>query len=103
MLLIIAAAAVLIVAWITAFRIRIDSEKLSYRTLGSLLHGERWVRWEDIASAEIAAGPPRGLKITERNATGPLVINLKVFDRADVTALLGILRIQAPLRTCRDV
>jgi hypothetical protein len=81
--------------WISAFRLSLREGVLKYR---SLFGGLRSIRLSDVERAEYkfapeaAFGPFVQLVLTPHpNAGPPVVINMKVFSRADLDNLLDIL------------
>ena len=89
------AATAFLVLWVSAFKIEISSGVLSYRTL---FGGSRSLPISAIDSAEWAMrpdapfGPLVQLRLNSGNSGArPLVINAKVFARADLDRLIKIL------------
>jgi hypothetical protein len=80
--------------WVSRFQILVSDSEFSYR---SLFGGIRRLPLSQIASAktEIGVGSSFGpfyrLVITAKDATPPLVINMKVFSQADLQKLFTIL------------
>jgi len=94
-LLIIASMFVGFMAWVSAFRLSLREGVVKYR---SLFGGVRTILLSDIERAEYryapeaAFGPFAQLVLTPSpNAGRPVVINMKVFSRADLERLFEIL------------
>jgi hypothetical protein len=90
------AAPAFLVLWVSAFKVDMSRGVLSYRTL---FRGSRSLPISAIESAEWAMrsdapfGPLVQLRLNSENSGArPLVINAKVFARADLDRLIEILR-----------
>ena len=87
---------VLILLWVGFFRISLIGETLFYR---SLWGGTRSLQLSEIKSAEIKIdtnekfGPPYRLILWPEPSTGkkPIVVNMKVFSRTDLTRVFDFL------------
>jgi len=95
---IIAAVLGLSVAWVRSFKIELSAEGIKYRW-PFFRHAS--ARWSDITSVASGASWQSGrspfyMLISTRQGASPLVVNIKVFGRGQLSALAAAIQRQSP-------